>query len=543
LINQIYNKLLKFVKPLKAQEILSMITKHHRLQGSKGLWDSVKSIQEYLDSIGIESRIIRVESGAEKGHIVTPVSWDPIEASLEIKINDKLVAGFDLENHPTLLSAHSPGGEGCSELRVCGEKLCDDRAILVTGYLYDIYLRSDADLIIYYTSSRYHDAVPYTGLFLKPGDKKKSVVMNIPYSLATRIISKTISGKKQKIQVCWKAKVRYHNLGLPVLISCNGSDPGIVFISHICHPKPGAHDNASGSTANILIAETLSKKETNYSYCNVWVPEYTGTVFLDKYLPWRPLAVINLDMIGSKQYITNSTLTLVNPPRFMYSEIPAVTWISMQKVFDSVKSFSNIAQPGIRYGISPYTMGSDHDVFIGWAIDSVMYNEWPSKYYHTDKDTPETIDPKSVAYTSISAILAAELYFKKRDKIEEYRKLYENYVKTWYRSQAIRNEFSLSYLSRYLIKKPLITKLEEPLIETPLLGRKIYKIIGREEYLKTIKISGAYTYLAVYAFMAEKIGSKEHIKHYKAELLIPMKKKEEKQLKKVWEIIKSNIKI
>ena len=109
MINQIYNELLKYVKPLKAQEILSMITKHHRLQGSKGLWDSVKSIQEYLDSIGIESRIIRVESGAEKGHIVTPVSWDPIEASLEIKINDKLVAGFDLENHPTFSSRTMSG--------------------------------------------------------------------------------------------------------------------------------------------------------------------------------------------------------------------------------------------------------------------------------------------------------------------------------------------------------------------------------------------------------------------------------------------------
>ncbi|MCD6301301.1 MAG: aminopeptidase, partial [Staphylothermus sp.] len=198
---------------------------------------------------------------------------------------------------------------------------------------------------------------------------------------------------------------------------------------------------------------------------------------------------------------------------------------------------------GIRYGISPYTMGSDHDVFIGWSIDSVMYNEWPSKYYHTDKDTLEIIDPKNVAYTSVAAILAAELYFKEQDKLGEYRKLYEEYVRTWYRSQAIRNNFSESFLSRYLIKKPLINKQERPIIETPLLGREIYEILGREEFLKTIKIQGAYTYLGVYAPLSEKIGLKDHIKHFRAELLIPMKRKEEKQLRNAWEIIKSNINI
>lgn len=543
MINDFYSEALSKSAQSIVSDVLSLITRHHRLQGSSGMWKTVNELKEILEGLGLPVKIMRIEEGSGRGFVKAPISWDPVEAYLEIKAGDKVLARLDLKDHPTLLAAHSPGGEGCAELKVCGDKLCDGEVVLATGYLHDIYQNIDAKLILYYTSNRFHDAVPYTGLFLEPGDKMKGVVMNIPYSLALRIMSLKIEHSRRKITACWKARVRRHNKGLPVLISCKGDDPGIVFISHVCHPKPGAHDNASGSAGNLHIAFVLSQIDCSFSYCNVWVPEYTGTVFLQNALPWRPLAVINLDMIGSKQHITGSTLTLINPPRFMNTASAPAGWIAMQKVFDTNKSFNNIFQPGVKYGVSPYTMGSDHDVFIGWGIDSIMYNEWPSKYYHTDKDVLETIDPKQVMNASTAAVLAGYIVASTSKEFqEELKRTYESYIRIWYRSQAIKSGYSLSYLSRHLLKKPLIEEVEEPLIDSPILSRTLYKILGREKYLEIRKMPGAYIYLGLYAPIAEKIGLKDHIKHYKAELLVKWSRKNEKQVLDAWEIIKSNIK-
>ncbi|ABN69362.1 aminopeptidases-like protein [Staphylothermus marinus F1] len=544
MINDFYRKIIAESSQSLVKDTLSIITRYHRLQGSSGLWNAVNELKEILGGLGLPAKTFRIEEGDGIGFIKAPISWDPIEAYIEIKIGDHVLARLDLKDHPTLLAAHSPGGEGCAELKVCGEKLCDGEAILVTGYLYDIYLNTDAKLILYYMKNRHPEAVPYTGLFLEPGDKMKGVVMNIPYSLALKIMSLKIENPRKKITVCWKAKINRHNKGLPILISCIGDDPGVVFISHICHPKPGAHDNASGSAGNLHVAYVLSQINPGFSYCNIWVPEYTGTVFLEDKLPWRPLSVINLDMIGSKQYITGSSLTLINPPRFMNTFTAPAGWIAMQKVFDTSKSFNNISQPGIRYGISPYTMGSDHDVFIVWGIDSIMYNEWPSKYYHTDKDTTETIDPEHLMNTSIASILTAYLILKSNNNfLEGLRRIYDSYLKTWYKSQAIKIGYSINYLSKYLVKKPLVEKLEEPLMKSPIFSRTLYHILGRARYLEIRKIPGIYTYLAVYAPLSEKIGLNNHVKHYKAELLIKWSRKEEKQVVDAWETIKSNIKI
>ncbi|OYT38368.1 MAG: aminopeptidase, partial [Desulfurococcales archaeon ex4484_58] len=347
--------------------------------------------------------------------------------------------------------------------------------------------------------------------------------------------------------VCWKTKVEYHSVGLPVLIACKGDDPGPLFISHICHPKPGAHDNASGSIANYVTAYILSRvgKEYDYSSCHVWVPEYTGTVFIYDKLPWKPLGVYNLDMVGSRQSITGSTLTLVNPPRYMDTYTASTLWISIQKVFDQSKSFNNITQPSIRYGLTPYTIGSDHDIFISWGIDSSMLNEWPSKYYHTDMDEIDTLNPHNIGLTGLASALAGYLLTRtNKDKLLSLKKLYESIVRNWYSIQAYKNNFSLNFLNKYLIKKPIITKTpEKPYLETPLSARKIREIIGKEKFKEIREISGVATYLELYAPLAEAIGLKDTIKHYRAELMLSWSRKTENIIREAWEIIKSTLKI
>lgn len=544
MILDIYEKYNEAINKINPIDHLKTITRYHRVQGSREIWSAVKYIKSLAEENGFNTRIVEIDPGAVKGFMEIPVSWEPIDGFLEIRVGDKIMEKHYLEQHPTMLAAHSPSGEGCGVLKICRGDDCNEDVVLAHGYPYDLFLNVDADLIIYYDESRYHKAFPYTGLFLEPREYRDGKsLMTIPYATASRLIN-LITIKNREIQVCWKARARRLDIKHPVLIAYRGEDPGVLFISHICHPKPGAHDNASGSIANYIVLEALSKvpEEARYSSCHVWVPEYTGTVFLRDQLPWEPVGVINLDMVGSIQHQTGSTLTLVAPPKFMESNTAASLWFSIQKVFDQSQSFNKIPEPRIRYGYSPYTTGSDHDVFVSWGFDSSMLNEWPSKYYHTDMDDVETISSINLASTSLASLYAGYILVKK-PYFDLLKDAYQDMVKNWYRYQSLKTGFSLTYLSKYLLKKPLITRpFEQPLLETPLSSRTIYRLIGRERYLKLFReISGVHTYVSVYAPVAEAIGLKDSIKHYKAEVLAAWSRSVEEEVRKIWEDVKSTL--
>lgn len=537
-----YENILRKMYSSLAWDALLVFTKHHRIQGSKELWNVAKTTKETLEEEGIEAKLHRVEPGAKNGFIDTPASWDALEGELTIKIGDKVIARFDLIEHPTLIATHSPGGEGCGELVVCEKPPCIGEVVLATGYLYEIYKRIDAKLILYYMPNRYRDAVPYAGLFLTPHDEKKATVMNIPYSLAQRLIETKRKNPRKKIVVCWKAVTAYHNEGLPILISGNTEQPELMYISHLCHPKPGAHDNASGSAANLAIAFALRGLENKINHCNVWVPEYTGTVFLPKYLGKLPKYTINLDMVGSKQYITGSSLTIVNPPRYLKQTVPAALWLATRKFFDNIKAFSGSRLPSIRWGPSPYTMGSDHDVVIGWGREASMLNEWPSKYYHTDKDTVDTISSECLALTARTALYAGLILATKPDSyLNELVKNYERFMRSWYFSEAISQDFSISFIKRNLIKQPVSISSEKPLLDSPLISRTIYKILGSNKYNEIRRIKGAIDYLGLYAPLATVLGIKNHMNAYKAETITKWSRKEDNLIKEAWETILSVI--
>jgi len=545
LINNAYNEYLKNLSTALATDLLKALTQYHRVQGSTELWRAIERVAEVVSGFGVDVRIEHIEPSASLGYIEAPVSWEPVEAEIVFKTGDRVLASYRLEEHPTLLAAHTPEGEGCESLEICGEEPCSGGAVLAQGYIYDLYLNADAKLIIYYDESRYHKAFPYIGLFITHREVQNKVVMTIPYVFASKLMN-LIKVKKKSVEVCWKARVRYHERGLPVLIACRGDDPGIVFISHICHPKPGAHDNASGSVANLSTLHVLSRvgKDLSYSSCHIWVPEYTGTVFLRKILPWRPLGVVNLDMVGSKQHLTGSTAVIVNPPRFLTHNTAAALWLAVNKTFSTVESFNGTPQLSVRVGLSPYTMGSDHDVFIGWGYDTAMLNEWPSKYYHTDMDDLNSISPRAVALTGLAAALTGYILIRERGSLDNVVKAYDSALSSWYLMQALSIDFSLTYLSQNLIRKPLLSAhSEEPLLETPLTSRALYRLLGREKFIEIRRIRGAQTYLGLYAPMAEGIGIRNHLERFIAEGLFKYSKDEAEKISNAWEEIKAYLKL
>jgi len=542
LIKELVETLRKATYGFIVLDVLNVITRHHRIQGSRGLENTLVELREALNGIGYSTKFVEVPSDTSKGLIDSPLSWDVEEASLVFSSGGKAIGEFNLVEHPTLVAAHSPPGEGCAELSVCSGFECKGRAVLVKGPAYDAYKRVDADLIVVYDPKRYIDAVPYTGLFLRSSEVKDTVVMNIPYRTALTLLSMLVENPARKITVCWKSKSRYSSRPMHALVACNSEEePGVLFTSHICHPKPGAHDNASGSAANYMIAFASSATRLKIPLCHAWIPEYTGTVYLDKALPWQPIGVINLDMVGSKQWITGSTLNIVNTPLYMESLMAPYVYLAVKSVFDNTASFGGFQLPGSRYSLSPYTAGSDHDVLLSWGFDTIMLNEWPSKYYHTDMDSVDTISPLQVSKTAISSLLAAYLAFTgyKRELVES---IFLDYLKSWYSIEALKQglEPSASDVSR-ILNRTRLKPGELTRLPSPVSTRAIQRILGLEDYMRVREVKGAISYLTLYAPLAYVNGINEHLQMFQLENIIKWSNDEEMLIRHAWETIMNSV--
>lgn len=519
-----------------ARDALLEIASKHRVQGSTGLIESIEYLREILEGLGYSIKIIDVPSGSSKGLVDSPLSWDVMEGELDIKIGDRVLESFRLTEHPTLVSAHSPPSEGCGRISVCSTLDCKGGEVVLTNLpAYIAYKVIDARLILVYDSNRYPKAVPYTGLFLSPSEVVEKSVMSIPYETALRIMSLLLQNPAAEITVCWKVKSKFYTRPLKALVACNSEDPKTLFISHICHPKPGAHDNASGSVANLLAAFNASHSGYKLETCHAWVPEYTGTVYLSDHIP-TPAIVVNLDMVGSKQHETDSTLNIVMSPSFLEHIADALAYLSAKIVFDTSSSFGGFTLPGLRYGLSPYTAGSDHDVTISWGWSSVMFNEWPSKYYHTDMDEVYTISVKSLVKTAATATLTSYIYEKTGD-VSRLEEIFASHLKTWYRIEAVKTGYDPGDLE--IVSKYWGTLRNPRGIPSMVPGRVLMKMVGYDKYLKIRNVRGATTYLMTYLPLAvfNNIRARDVQSLFQAENLLKWSKIEEDLVNDVAQVV------
>ncbi|MEM2024816.1 MAG: peptidase [Desulfurococcaceae archaeon] len=511
------------------KDLIRKLSAYNRVQGSKGLEDAVKETASFLGGLGLAVKMFEVPSSSAKGFIETPASWDAVNGFVEFKKGSTPIARFNYVDHPTLIAAHSPPGEGCSKLKLCRDLHgCDGEAVLIEAPASVAYRELSSSLIVLYDSTRYQPGVPYTGVFLKSGEIKGTSVVNIPYSMALKLVSQL--SKDVEVQVCWEVESAFSSRPMYGLIAYRGEDPGVLYTSHICHPKPGSHDNASGVVASILAAKMISSLGQGFSHAHLFIPEHTGTIYADSYMPWVPIAAINLDMVGSKQWITKSTLNIVIPPLFMRSSSAPYTYLASKLVLDSASSFGGFKLPAIKYSISPYTAGSDHDVTIAWGLDSTMLNEWPSKYYHTDLDDINTLSTPQIINIATVATLAGKMLAADHRK-GQMRGAFLEYVKSWYSIEALKANVDISNVSRVLEEQ--VTPQFNPNL-TPVSSRYLYRKLGWRKYRRLREIKGALAFLSVYAPLAYLSGVRDFFEYFQLENILRWSNEEKALIEEVW---------
>jgi len=191
---------------------------------------------------------------------------------------------------------------------------------------------------------------------------------------------------------------------LEVFIEGSGKEE-ILFISHLCHPAPGANDNASGAAMMIELINFFSCNRHHYSMRFIFTVEYWGTVayFSETKLSNDHIKFcISLDMVGGNQDTSDSSIIVDEIPFNNVENIDLVLWDKIQEHAKkgSYRYIGN-AVNSFKLDFQHYTGGSDHYITNSLGIPSTCLNTYPDIHYHTESDTIDKISKDTL-----------ELFFK-----------------------------------------------------------------------------------------------------------------------------------
>ena len=398
------------------------IGEFHRIQGSRDLVRAALYVKERLEEIGIDVKLVSDVYDGKRWHLTlqSPIAWEPVEGSF--------TAGKELttEESPLLIMAHSPSGEAEGEilpiLREEDWEKAEGKIVLVGREWRDAYRKANeagAKAFIAYREGT-GNAFPYIGLFLTREDLKWAEIpaLAVPETIAKEVTKKALAGGiRGKVSVESEIKDREE---LPILLARIGEPPYVLFTAHLCHPKPGANDNASGSAMLIELARVLREayeSSFRFGFAFLWIPEYHGTQAFIERTGEEFYASINLDMVAGSPDRSGSTLMLVRTPLSRFSLVSGLLEHFIELTNRKGKSFSGSELPAMAFKAYPYEMGSDHDVLNFFGVPAVMPITWPDRFYHSSADTVEKVSLETITIIG-RAVLATALALAKAEKGE-----------------------------------------------------------------------------------------------------------------------------
>lgn len=215
-----------------------------------------------------------------------------------------------------------------------------------------------------------------------------------------------------------------------------GADPAvrseeIVLSCHLDHQQPGANDNASGCSAILETARTLSKlirekkiPAPRRTIRFVWPPEIEGTIALLNARPdiaGRARAAIHMDMVGGDAEITKAVFHVTRSPKSLPTFVNDVSEALGQFMNEQSRLFAGTGEApyplvdpqgtkrALQAAIVDFTEGSDHQVWTegSWRIPAIYLNDWPDRYIHTHKDEIANIDATKLLRASFLGAASA----------------------------------------------------------------------------------------------------------------------------------------
>lgn len=392
----------EFVKEFFPQNALDLeweLSKFHRSKGGIGFSQAIKTIQEFIG----ESHVLKYPLKGSYETWRMPRGWNLKDGFLKIAGGKYVVGSLALSPiNAIFLSGKTKGverlkvvdvGEGENEKDY--KKDVRGKAILANGNparVYRMAKKFGARCVLSYfmraqdpyikrSPELIPDAVNYTSF---PSWSDESIFgFAISYNQYKEL--KALAKKDLEIESFMDVDSGTNELEiLEARIGKKGKERPIILTAHLCHPKPGANDNASGSALLTEIVRVLKKFEINREIIALWVPEMYGTIAYLTDHDHNFEFNINLDMVGEDQDITGSALDVSATPWSLPSFINELIAVHLQN-------------PRFRMKEGSYSGGSDHYIFVDSSIgvQAVSLTQWPDRYYHTSEDTPDKASIRS----------------------------------------------------------------------------------------------------------------------------------------------------
>ncbi len=428
------------VSGIRAVDYTADISRFHRIQASPGIHDAImyiKSQAEALPGLAVTVHEYRAEGQGAIGTWEELYTWKPRSGILQLLEPAKKTLA-DFETEPISLAAQSRSADITTEVVYVGKGVSDSdydgkevggKLVLTESKASLVHkiacIEHGAAGVLTYVPPSGTDEIAgmrrYEGLWPEPGEGEKAKLgFALRQADGLKIKQWLQEGKTVRVHAKVDAELEPGPFELlSAVIPGKDTSREVWLMAHVCHPHPGANDNASGAGAILEVLRAISRlissgkidTPDNSIRC-FWVPEWHGTIKLiehDRNLVSRCRALINVDMVGGDPAKTGSVLGLHRTPYSLPTTLNNVVeyWLSTER--------ERKREPGLGGTICPlpfeyrvYEGGSDHFLFTdsNVRVPAVMVLQWPDKFYHTSADTPDKIDPQQMAYVARSLVLS-----------------------------------------------------------------------------------------------------------------------------------------
>jgi hypothetical protein len=416
------------------------ISHFDRIQACDGWHDAAVMIQEELERIGYTDAAIEGWPSNGSRYYYTsraPIGWRAKNAELWM-VSPEKERLCSYEEIPLTLVKHSNAADVEAELIDVGTGVGDEayegkdvkgKIVLATAYTGTVMReavikRGALGVVTWYapeTRPGYPNMIRYTAIW-PTWEEKDRVGFGFNVSKLQGWNLKRALDEGKKVMLRAKVDAEYYDGQVEVL---SAAFPGsvepekeIMIIGHLCHPRPSANDNASGSGGMLEMARALKKMvdegqvdPPKRTIRFLWVPEFSGTYpYIKAHLERmrNTLAVINCDMIGEDFHLTGGIFNIICTPDSMPSFLNDVV-VNFTELAAGSDLFSiNGSRHPFAYRVLPFSGGSDHYVFNDGAlkVPSVMFNR-DDIFHHTNLDTPDKVDPTELRRVCFIALGAS----------------------------------------------------------------------------------------------------------------------------------------
>ena len=438
------------VSGIRAKGYVQSISTHHRIQASPGLHDAVMFLKKEIEGLpGIEVKLHEYPADGKTtiGTWEAVHGWEAKTGKLTlIEPEEKLLADYTAE--PISLIAHSTSVDIESEVVYVGKGLPDDfkgkdvkgKIVLTEGIARIVHriacIQMGAAGLLTFVPPSDRDEIAelrrYDAIW-PSGKEKEDARFGFSLTQADGLKLKGMleEGKTVKVKAKVDASLKVGKVEvLSALIPGEDKSKEFWLAAHVCHYKPGANDNASGSGAIMEALRVISQlidegkiPKPTYTIRFIWMPEWSGTIyFIDKEKAALKscIGMLNLDMVGADPAKAGSSLHLFRTPFSLPSTLNNVVrhWLIQEAGRKDDRREGGTMTP-LPFKYDRYSAGSDHfmltDSTVG--VPAVMLNQSPDRFYHTSTDTIDNIDTRQMAYasriaalTSLSMVLPKHVY-------------------------------------------------------------------------------------------------------------------------------------